>query len=118
MENLDIYTNLMKIDLGAISHNYVELKKYIQAKNSTSEVGLVLKSNAYAIGIKEVAPIVYAAGARKFFVMWIGEAITLRKMLPDAVIITHQSSRSLVVRSSCYISRIECRGIMCIGYVI
>lgn len=86
MENLDIYTNLMKIDLGAISHNYVELKKYIQAKNSTSEVGLVLKSNAYAIGIKEVAPIVYAAGARKFFVMWIGEAITLRKMLPDAVI--------------------------------
>lgn len=88
MENLDIFTNLMKIDLGAIGNNYKAIDKYIRGNNATSEVALVLKSNAYGIGLEEVAPIVYIAGARKFFVMWLGEALRLKKLLPDVVVYT------------------------------
>lgn len=81
MENLDIYTNVMRIDLGAVSYNYSVLRDYILNKNNGSEAGVVLKSNAYGIGLREVGPVVYNAGARKFFVMWIGEAIDLQKVL-------------------------------------
>lgn len=83
MENLGIYTNLMRIDLGKIRYNYESMTRYIKERSPNSEAGVVLKSNAYGIGIKEVAPIVYSAGARRIFVMYIEEANTVRKVLPN-----------------------------------
>lgn len=83
MEDLDIYTNYIVIDLGIVKSNYKSICDYISKKNSSSEVGLVLKSDAYGTGIKDIASIVYSAGARKFFVVTLDEAILLKKILPN-----------------------------------
>lgn len=55
----------LTINLGAIARNY----KIIQtAVNGGSEVGAVLKANAYGLGAREVARALYSAGCRTFFV--------------------------------------------------
>lgn len=54
--------------------NYVQIKNY-----SSKEVIAVIKSNAYGIGILEVASILYSSGVHFFAVATLEEAIYLRK---------------------------------------
>lgn len=72
----------LTIDLGAIVENW----KTIAARVAPAECSAVVKANAYGLGIGQVAPALWLAGARTFFVAHLAEAITLRALLPEAVI--------------------------------
>lgn len=67
----------LTVDLSAIADNYRLLKK--QLKNA--ECACVVKSNAYGLGVEEVAKTLLRAGAGKFFVATIDEAVNLRQIL-------------------------------------
>ena len=70
----------LTIDLGAIAANYRRLCR--QAAPTTCAA--VVKANAYGLGIDAVAPALWQAGARTFFVAVPDEALRLRARLPDA----------------------------------
>ncbi|MGM0421848.1 MAG: alanine racemase [Pseudomonadota bacterium] len=64
----------LHIDLKAIQRNYLILKEH--APNS--RIAAAVKADAYGMGMEKVAPALYAAGCREFFVAQIGEAISLK----------------------------------------
>jgi alanine racemase len=64
----------LTIDLGALRDNYLTLRA--MAPNSITSA--VVKANAYGLGADMVAPVLYNAGCRHFFVAHIDEAIALR----------------------------------------
>ncbi len=73
---------ILTVDLTAIAENW----KTIAARVAPAECAAVVKANAYGLGIDHVAPALWQAGARTFFVAHLQEAITLRALLPEAVI--------------------------------
>lgn len=73
----------LTIDLGAIRKNYALLQR--QAKGA--ETGAVVKADAYGLGIERVAPSLWEAGARRFYVAQIEEGLELRQLLADADIV-------------------------------
>jgi alanine racemase len=66
------------IDLDAVAHNYRTLCSFLK-KGTLCAV--ILKANAYGMGIKEVAPLLYQIGCRHFFVAYISEAIELTNLV-------------------------------------
>lgn len=70
------------VDLKALESNYLR----IQGVAFPAQVGPVLKANAYGVGIQSVAPCLWKAGARHFFVATVEEGIELRTILPQAKI--------------------------------
>ena len=72
----------LTIDLNAISENW----KTIARRVAPAECAAVVKANAYGLGVDQVAPALWRAGARTFFVAHLQEGIALRAMLPEAVI--------------------------------
>ncbi|AQS40876.1 MAG: Alanine racemase [Candidatus Tokpelaia hoelldobleri] len=74
---------VLSIDLDALRHNYLTLCQ--QAR--PAQVSAVVKADAYGTGANHVAPVLYEAGCRVFFVAQLAEAFSLRKILaPDATI--------------------------------
>lgn len=73
---------VLHVDLGAIAANYATL----QATAPNSEIAGVVKADAYGLGTAVVAPVLWQAGCRTFFVAKLAEATALRSILPDAVI--------------------------------
>lgn len=74
---------LLTIDLAAIADNWRQLK----ARVGRADCAAVVKADAYGLGAARVAPALYAAGARRFFVAHLDEAIALRPLLPaDATV--------------------------------
>jgi len=71
---------VLTIDLEAIAANWQALNAHVGAG---VEAGAVVKANAYGLGAAKVAPTLYKAGARQFFVALANEAATLRPHLPD-----------------------------------
>jgi len=77
------YGGVLSIDLGALRHNYLALCQ--QAR--PAQVSAIVKADAYGTGANHVAPVLYDAGCRVFFVAQLSEAFSLRKILaPDAAI--------------------------------
>lgn len=74
---------VLRIDLDAIAANW----QILRDRTAPGECGGVVKANAYGLGIDRVAPALYEAGCRSFFVAQIGEGIELRAILPDARIV-------------------------------
>ncbi|MEJ5022929.1 alanine racemase [Ochrobactrum vermis] len=70
---------VLRISLSAIRANY----RTIAAHVAPSRCGAVLKADAYRLGINRVAPALYAAGCRDFFVALLSEALALKPLLPD-----------------------------------
>ncbi|MEP9352881.1 alanine racemase [Xanthobacter sp. KR7-65] len=70
------------MDLGAIADNW----RTLAALSAPAECAAVVKANAYGLGVDRVAPALWRAGARTFFVAHFKEALALRALLPDAVI--------------------------------
>lgn len=70
------------MDLGAIADNW----RTIAALAAPAECAAVVKANAYGLGIDRVAPVLWRAGARNFFVAHFKEAVALRALLPEAII--------------------------------
>lgn len=68
----------LEVDLGAIQHNY----KLLRSLAGHALCSSVVKANAYGLGVAKVAPALYAAACRDFFVATADEALELVKILP------------------------------------
>lgn len=68
----------LTIDLGALRDNYLSLR----AMAPSAITSAVVKADAYGLGADVVAPMLYDAGCRHFFVAHIDEAIALRLRIP------------------------------------
>lgn len=69
------------IDPRAVARNWRTL-----ARHSARACGAVVKSDAYGLGIAQVAPALGRAGCNTFFVALPEEGLTLRAILPEATI--------------------------------
>ena len=69
----------LEINLDNIKKNWLYLNKISSEKTQT---GVVLKANAYGLGVSKVGPTLWEAGARSFFVATIEEAIELNRYIP------------------------------------
>jgi alanine racemase len=71
---------LLTIDLKAIQSNYHRLCKELNGQDCS----VVVKADAYGLGVEPVSKALWDAGARTFFVALPDEGVTLRHILPDA----------------------------------
>jgi len=72
----------LRIDLGAIVANW----RALCARHPSGPVAAVVKADAYGLGADRVAPALYAAGCRHFFVAHLAEALAVRALVPDAML--------------------------------
>jgi alanine racemase len=78
----------LTIDLGAIVENW----RFLGARAGsspppTAACAAVVKADAYGLGLAEVAPALYQAGCREFFVALVHEGVQLRALIPpDATV--------------------------------
>ncbi|MBI3445233.1 MAG: alanine racemase [Magnetospirillum sp.] len=82
MTDLSHATALLTIDVGAIVANWRRLSLLVGA----AETAAVVKADCYGLGMEHVAPALFEAGARSFFVACVDEGIALRRAVPGAVI--------------------------------
>lgn len=68
-------------DIDAVVHNYLLFKE--KADKTGSICAAVLKAEVHGLQMKDVAPALYNAGARYFFVAELYEAINLREIIPQ-----------------------------------
>lgn len=74
---------LLTIDLGAVCDNWRTLRSHLKG----AACGAVVKADAYGLGALKVAPALYRAGCRHFFVAHLTEGMALRAVLAaDAMI--------------------------------
>ncbi|WP_208436223.1 alanine racemase [Bartonella phoceensis] len=76
-------TAVATIDVRAIVANYITLAKCV----APTECSAVVKANAYGLGAHKIAPALYQAGCRTFFVAQIEEALQLKAILPENIMI-------------------------------
>ncbi|UYH50772.1 alanine racemase [Candidatus Kirkpatrickella diaphorinae] len=69
---------LLTINLYAIGENYQRLVREV---GPSVDVAAAVKANAYGLGVAQVAPVLYAAGCRRFFVATRDEALELRAIM-------------------------------------
>lgn len=74
-------TGLLTIDLGAIQHNWLYLKKLIAEANASASCAAVVKANAYGLGVKPIALSLVEVGCKNFFVATLDEGEELRGVL-------------------------------------
>jgi len=73
---------ILDIDLGAIVANW----RTLSARHPKGAVAAVVKADAYGLGARHVTPALYEAGCRHFFVAFPQEALTIRPLLPGAMV--------------------------------
>jgi len=73
---------LLTVDLGALADNWRKLAAIAQP----TACAAVVKADAYGVGLDKAAPVLWAAGARDFFVAHFAEGAALRRLLPEATI--------------------------------
>lgn len=73
----DALSGRLVIDLHALAENYRTLATRVRP----AEASAVVKADAYGLGVSHVAPALFAAGCRKFFVAHLQEAAKLRPYL-------------------------------------
>ncbi|WP_019220154.1 alanine racemase [Bartonella florencae] len=76
-------TAIATINVGAIVANYKTLTQSV----APAECSAVVKANAYGLGADKIAPALYQAGCRTFFVAKIEEALQLKTILPENIMI-------------------------------
>ncbi|MDO8605637.1 MAG: alanine racemase [Phaeospirillum sp.] len=82
MTDLARATSLLTIDVDAIVANWRRIASLI----APAEAAAVVKANCYGLGVAHIAPALFAAGCRSFFVACLDEGIQLRKILPGGMI--------------------------------
>jgi alanine racemase len=73
---------ILTIDLGAVARNF----RFLQDRLGSVGCAAAIKANCYGLGMKEVAPALFDAGCREFFVADIEEGVAARRFLPGATI--------------------------------
>ena len=76
-------TLALEVDLSAVAHNYHLTKSFL---SPSCQIAGVVKSDAYGVGMAEVATTLWDEGCRHFFVAFVSEGMSLRKVLPHALI--------------------------------
>jgi alanine racemase len=76
--------SILEINLSRIQKNYLVTTKKLKKGVTTA---VVVKANAYGLGMKEVSKTLYEGGCRDFCVAYVEEAFALRKVCDDASII-------------------------------
>jgi alanine racemase len=74
---------VLVIDLDALTRNYAKLR----AITAPAECAAVAKGDGYGLGAERIAPALFAAGCRTFFVATLAEAVRLRGALPGGATI-------------------------------
>lgn len=69
----------MHIDLGVLANNWRTVRRTFRGQR----VGVVVKNDAYGLGISQVAPLLWNLGCRDFWVSHSTEALKLRGLLPE-----------------------------------
>lgn len=69
----------LHVDLGAIARNWQAARAAFRG----ARLGAVLKYDAYGLGMREVAPVLAAAGCRDFWLAHADEALALRTLVAD-----------------------------------
>jgi len=82
MTDLARATSILTIDVEAIVANWRLMAKGV----APAEAGAVVKADCYGLGMGHIAPALYAAGCRTFFVANVDEGLALRKILADGMI--------------------------------
>lgn len=73
---------MLEIDLGAIVGNW----RALGVRHPSGPVAGVVKADAYGLGAARVAPALFAAGCRHFFVAQLSEALAIRDLVPGALL--------------------------------
>ena len=71
-------TGELYVDLRAIADNWNRIN---EMTDSSVACGAVVKANAYGLGVERIAPQLYSAGCRHFFVANLKEAIQLQSLV-------------------------------------
>lgn len=74
---------LLTVDLAAIAANY----RLLRAEAAPALCAAVVKADAYGLGAARVAPALWRAGCRHFFVALLDEGLALRRLLPPEAFI-------------------------------
>lgn len=69
---------VLTIDLIALRNNYLALRERL----ASARAAAVVKADAYGLGMARVAPVLFEAGCRDFFVAQLDEALKLKDMVP------------------------------------
>lgn len=77
---LDRAGAVLTIDLDALVANWRTMSGLLRPG---TECGAAVKADAYGTGVARVAPALFLAGCRRFFVATIDEGIALRQILPQ-----------------------------------
>ncbi|MGN7292929.1 alanine racemase [Rhizobium sp. SAFR-030] len=70
---------VLTIDLAALRRNY----RHIAEMVAPARTAAVVKADAYGLGARTIAPVLYGEGCRDFFVAQYDEATSLRPSLPQ-----------------------------------
>lgn len=76
-----LYNSVITFDLQQMQRNYLAMRNYIGPK---VECAATIKSDAYGVGMAQVAPKLTEVGCQSFFVIELQEALELRKLCPSA----------------------------------
>ena len=71
-------TGQLVVDLRAVADNWKIIQSHLEAD---VECGAVVKANAYGLGVERIAPKIYVAGCRHFYVANLKEALQLRSLI-------------------------------------
>ncbi|WP_144185600.1 alanine racemase [Elioraea rosea] len=74
---------VLTIDLDAVAANWLALR----ARHPSGPVAAVMKADAYGLGAARVAPRLLAEGCRHVFVAHLSEALVLRPIVPEGVLL-------------------------------
>ena len=74
---------ILTIDHSALAANW----RALGIRATPAECASVIKADAYGLGVGRIAPVLWAAGCRTFFVAILEEALALRTLLPSATIL-------------------------------
>jgi alanine racemase len=72
--------SILTIDRGLVVDNWLRITSRVTPR----ACGAVLKANAYGLGLREVAPVLWRAGCRHFFVSTFVEGVQLRSVVPES----------------------------------
>jgi alanine racemase len=71
---------ILTIDLAALADNW----RLLARRAAPGQCAAVIKADGYGLGLEFIAPALYAAGCRTFFVAQLGEGRRARALLPQA----------------------------------
>ena len=74
------FSSKLVIDLEALRDNYRKIVEFVHP----ATVSVVVKANAYGLGLQKIAEELFSIGCKSFFVANLEEAIELRKILPNS----------------------------------